>query len=1027
MIKNLFHVKQITPFSVLKISLLLFVTLSLNPISARTYYVSPNGKNHFKGTYSKPFQTIQFALDKLKEGDKCYIRKGTYYENICFKHSGTAKKPIIVSNYKNEKVIIKPHRITTKWQHYKGSIYRTRMNDSVIQLFSKEKSLMQASFPSIEEGYMNTSHWLTIEAFANKEIRMDTNANIDLSNSYFIGLSQFALIAMNGEVVSQKENRVIIQNEGFYWDSKFQRGYFGVGKGFFVGKLTFLDRPGEWFSDGKFLYYYPKNKHPKNDHLTYRTTKNTIVLDNRTHIHLSGIKLMGGCLSLVNSRYCLLNSIEVTYPVSFFKFHSGFTRQSPNQNNDINYFEGKGIEISGNHNTLQQCKISKSWGDGITINGSYNTLKECTVEDCDWMGIDCSPLVVDGSNHLIQSCDFSKTGRSVVMHRAIKNSKILYNKIHNGGLLCDDLGLTYCYDSNGENTEIAYNWIYENHAPIYGSGIYLDNYSSNYKIHNNVVWDCFLGMTINQPCKNIIVDHNTFWKNKYTMSSFHPVKWKADMKNVVCSNNLTDSKLTAILYFPFIGSTKKDNMIVDDLYSVLKNPKEFDFRPIDSKKFKVGAYLNQANWSAGVIHQTPSESIFFPNLLLAFYIIIIALIFRKAAFFRILSFQTSSTLFLLKFGFALTIMFVYTYYYPNRNTAEIFKHFDDSKQVFQSLFHHHTSDYFKFIFNLQDNKPAINNMLLSLDHLKQSSDGFMIRIHCFIHLFSAGYYPIHALFFSLFSFLGSFFLFKVLFNFFGENKREIIIGLFCLPSFLFWTSGTIEDSILVFFFGVMCYGLLHLSQRKKMIMNGLGILLATLIMYVFRPYLVLAFLPVISYLFLSIFFKKHSFLSILSLNICCIIGLFSLHHFIPSIHFLSELSYVQQDLLNVASEMHAHSTLTVYTLNGTEISFVNAIPRALWNVFIEPIPTTTSIFILLTFLENTGLIVLLIVALFKFRYLSQKQKTIIFLIGFFCLFISLFIGWTIPIAGLISRYKAIFLPLLFTLFLVIIQQKKQIQ
>ena len=69
-----------------------------------------------------------------------------------------------------------------------------------------------------------------------------------------------------------------------------------------------------------------------------------------------------------------------------------------------------------------------------------------------------------------------------------KNCKILFNEICEGGYLCDDLGLTYNYGTDGGGTEIAYNWLHDNLAPYFGPGIYLDNGNANYNVHHNVVW-----------------------------------------------------------------------------------------------------------------------------------------------------------------------------------------------------------------------------------------------------------------------------------------------------------------------------------------------------------------------------------------------------------------------------------------------------------------------------------------------------------------------------------------------------------
>ena len=986
------------------------------PSFGKTYYVSTNGNNHSNGNFNHPFRSIQFAVNKLKAGDKCLIRKGIYFENLLFKNSGTANQPIIVRNYENEKVVIKPHRIHSEWKQFKGKIFRTRINDSVIQLFTGNRSLMQAAYPSIQEGLMNTSNWLPIHSFPNKNIILKSDKKVDVTKAHFIGMTVNGLISINGDVISQKNNSIFVKSDGFYWDKKYKHGYHGKGKGYFVGKLSFLNQPGEWFSDGKFLYYWPKNKHPKEDNLTFRTKKNTIILNQQSHIQLDGIEIIGGCISLVNSDHCSLKNIKISYPVSFFSFHSGFTRLS---NGSEANFEGKGIEVSGNNNSIEECIITKSWGDGLTVDGSNHLIQKCRISDCDWMGIDCAPIFIGGNNHIIKYCDLSKSGRSIFVHSALKNGKVLYNKIHNGGLLCDDLGLTYCYNSDGGNTEIAYNWVYENHAPIYGAGIYIDNHNSNYNVHNNVVWDCFIGMTLNQTSKNVRIDHNTFWGNKYTMSSFHPEAGKREITHVICSNNLTDSELSSIFQQPFIGSDFKNNSIVESVFNVLENPKECKFYPKNNQELSVGAYKTNRNYkSPGIPEKKKQENTTLPILLFVFYFALILFAFRKISFFQSLSFNTNSALFLLKVGFGFAIYGIYTFYYPNRQTAEIFKHFDDAKQLYLQLFQHHTVDFFKFIGGLQENNAATNTALLTLQNAKGISDFFLIRFHCLLQLFSFGFYPIHLLVFGFISYVGSLLLFKTYAHFFPSQKSWLLIGIFGLPSVLFWTSGTIEDTLLLFFIGLFSQALLNISLKKALVLQFLSVSISLLVFGIIRPYLIIALLPVLLYFSSSLLTQKFSYLRIILCNMLILIILLTIQFFTPSINLLTKLSYVQSDLINVANEMHAHSKLTTYPLNGSLQSFINAIPTALYNVFITPISNYSTWFISFTRIENMGILTMLLIGIFKLKTFNYEQRKIILLVGGCCLFIALFIGWTIPIGGLISRYKTVLLQILFPFIII---------
>src|SRR6185437_8996043 len=66
------------------------------------------------------------------------------------------------------------------------------------------------------------------------------------------------------------------------------------------------------------------------------------------------------------------------------------------------------------------------------------------------------------------------------------------------------------------------------------------------------------------------------------------------------------------------------------------------------------------------------------------------------------------SVFLLKIiaGFFLTLF--YTNYYPDRQTADIYKYFDDSKIIFSSVQNHHYTDYFKIMSGIRNDNVYFN-------------------------------------------------------------------------------------------------------------------------------------------------------------------------------------------------------------------------------------------------------------------------------------------------------------------------------
>ena len=74
-------------------------------------YVSLTGNDQNDGTKTKPLRTIEKAAAMAKAGTTVMIRKGTYYEDLVVKHSGTKSNPIIFQAYQNEKVILSGEKL----------------------------------------------------------------------------------------------------------------------------------------------------------------------------------------------------------------------------------------------------------------------------------------------------------------------------------------------------------------------------------------------------------------------------------------------------------------------------------------------------------------------------------------------------------------------------------------------------------------------------------------------------------------------------------------------------------------------------------------------------------------------------------------------------------------------------------------------------------------------------------------------------------------------------------------------------
>ncbi len=999
--------------------------------NAHTYYVSKTGKNTNPGTKSAPYKTIQHAINRLHPGDICIVREGTYRETIHFKRDGNKKQPIKLQNYPNEKVTITPTFKRKNWIQHTKNIYRITCSEKVLQVFIAGKPSMQASFPTIREGELSTKTWGNIFASPNKTVKVPGIQNYgDITGARLVGICGRGLVALNGKVIHQSGKIVELQNEAFYWNKIHKKAYLGKGKGFLVGKYAFLDAPGEWFSNGKHLYYYAKPKEFNPNEIEIRTKQIAVSLAYKKHIQLRGITIYAGNISLENSKNCVVDRVSISYPTPFFTFESGFDRFGGTLNgmdyNEPKNWSGKGVVISGDRNTFVNSKIQHSWGDGLTVWGTNHTLKNCIVSDCDWMGTDCAPLNISGNNHRVLHSTLSKSARSVLVHRKLRNSKILYNEIAEGGLLNDDLGLTYTYDTDGNGTEIAFNWLHDNYAPHFGGGIYLDNNHKNFKVHHNVVWNCFVAMVINQKAENDAIYNNSFIHNKYSMGACRPDGGELDFTNIYSYNNITDSELKARDHAAFYGTKQVNNQFIPHLSNLMVNPtdKKFQLRENTLLGGNVGACPSRTSGIARLTdiivgarlekQEIPSNTWDY-GLFLA-YFLMFAFCIYKLPKLRIpsLNYWKNLGLFSIKVLGAFSLFCVYTYYYPNRESADIFKHFDDALKFYKHVYTVSVSDYFQFLVGQKVDSPEMTEALVHTKYwLRQTEIGrigdnhILIKLHAFLLLFSRGFYPIHLLFFAFFSYLGALTFYRFITNIFTPNNF-LLLGIFLTPSVVFFCSGTLKETIILVLLIAIISSSYYLGKKNKL-SHLLILIISTYLLVVLKAYILIALIPgLLSFLIFTNYKTKYWWLFSFILHLGYLFLLFTL----PSINFLENLQVKQYDLILVAKEMHAGSRIEIPMLNGQFSTFLSNTPNALKNVFLLPYPSSTNSFWMwLSTMENYLLLVLILLGSTKLKYTNRTQRQYIVLLFSFSILLTLFIGWTVPIMGAIVRYKAIFIGL----------------
>ena len=391
-------------------------------------------------------------------------------------------------------------------------------------------------------------------------------------------------------------------------------------------------------------------------------------------------------------------------------------------------------------------------------------------------------------------------------------------------------------------------------------------------------------------------------------------------------------------------------------------------------------------------------------------------------------FSTSS----LKFAFSLKVIagillfLIYTFYYTDRQTADVFKYYDDG-EILGNAATKHPIDFIKIMLGVEDQylkDQYLNKMdywFRPYDHGLRNDNRIVIRINAVLHILSFGNYFLHALIFIFLSFLGLFFTAK-LFHDISESKIKAYVAAFLIPSVFFWSSGVLKEALLIFALGIFCWAVYKLAKAFSwstlcLLLVGFGLLSSL------KIYVLFALLPALLFWFiwmkLQLFWK--ALLTFLVTGVVLYFGVTLLH---PNFDFISLLVGKQHDFINLAKTYHAGSAIHMDYLGNNSWSILKAIPLALFHVFTLPwFSNVKSPLYLFSIFENLIFFSLIPLSIFYFEKPNKSSMKFIVFSLIFMLTLFTIIGLTTPVIGALVRYKMPALPFLFFVLLSFIKLK----
>lgn len=542
-----------------KVAQFLFIlTISLN-VFAKEYHVDGNNSSNGDGSAANPFKTIAQAASVMKKGDICYIHKGSYRENIITKNSGTAAKPILFTNYKDDIVIISATEAVTGWKKYKDNIY---VKTGVIlplgdgnNVYYNEQKMQLARWPndsdnneySLDAKYIDmTEGTYSMSYISNNEI-----PDIDWTGGIIHYLGAHSGCSWERTITNYEKNlhRVHFATLPDKWPfgtthspKRFENGHRGIF--YLMNKLEALDAPREWYynPESKELFFYAsEGNNPNNSQVEIAVRTNTAEIGS-DYIHFNGLNFFGGMVTVKGS-YNKITNCMVKHGA-----------EKLITNLDGAALSDAAIQIlAGHHNVIERCVLESG-----TLNGLYlsqksedNRVENCIVQYFNTIGLHAQLINSGGARNKILRNSFYGSARDGVKVTG-DDSEFGYNHVQKCLISGADGGLFYVTgQSVPKNIEVHRNWFHDayaaEHAGKKAAGIYLDNNSAGYKVHHNVVYNVqWGGLNFNWNAIKNEIYNNTFWNigtpDQSLINSWVPVVQgeRTNVKDNILYNNFSD-------------------------------------------------------------------------------------------------------------------------------------------------------------------------------------------------------------------------------------------------------------------------------------------------------------------------------------------------------------------------------------------------------------------------------------------------------------------------------------------------------
>lgn len=317
------------------------------------------------------------------------------------------------------------------------------------------------------------------------------------------------------------------------------------------------------------------------------------------------------------------------------------------------------------------------------------------------------------------------------------------------------------------------------------------------------------------------------------------------------------------------------------------------------------------------------------------YTAIFLFLISRMKFFRIgnIPIKWFQGVFVLKVISGFFLYLIYTYYYTDRSTADIWKYFDDGMILFSAL-RDNPMDYLQMLLGIGNDGFRFETYYDQMSHWYRpygssiaNDTHTIIRFNAFVRLFSLGHYNVHSVVVNFLGLIGLTGIFQFLRQIAPAKEKWFFLGVFLMPGMMFWASGVLKEPLLLFGLGLFLFGVMKLVSDGFSLSRILLVLFSFLFLFTVKSYALIAIIPgLLAWKISKQLPKLHPSVIVVAVYLLGAIGMLSIGKVLPEKNMLQRLAKKQYEFYQLAEggtyvTNAANDTLYIGAANYEDLTF----------------------------------------------------------------------------------------------------------